>query len=122
MLVAMGLMAAATPVFAAPTGTKNGKIHPQIFGVMDFGATADGVTLDSTSINKAINACNSAGGGTMYVPPGIYLCGTVVLKSNVTLYLEAGATLPSSLSMVVPHRREPRHLWKCRGAKVNPSF
>jgi hypothetical protein len=96
MLVAMGLVAAGTPVFAAPVVAKNGNTHQRIFDVMDFGAAADGTTLDSPSINKAIDACNSAGGGTVYVPPGTYLCGTVVLKSNVTLYLEAGATLLGS--------------------------
>src|SRR6516225_4360199 len=96
MLVAMGIVAAATPVFAAPLGSKNGNIRQRTFDVMEFGAVADGMTQDSASINRAIDACNSSGGGTVYVPPGIYLCGTIILKSNVTLYLEAGATLQGS--------------------------
>lgn len=92
----MGLVAAGTPLLAAPVPTKGGTGRPQFFNVMDFGVTGDGTALDSGAINSAINACNAAGGGMVYVPPGTYLCGTVVLKSNVTLYLEAGATLLGS--------------------------
>lgn len=68
----------------------------RFFDVKSYGATGTGQGLDSPAINRAIDACNSAGGGIVYVPPGVFLCGTVVLKSNVTLYLEAGATLLGS--------------------------
>ena len=44
----------------------------------------------------AIDACKKAGGGVVYCSPGKYLCGTVELKSNVTLYLEAGAVILGS--------------------------
>lgn len=60
------------------------------------GATGDGRTLDTAAINRAIDACNASGGGVVYLPPGVYLSGCVLLKSNVTLYLEAGATLLGS--------------------------
>src|ERR1700677_1158357 len=96
MLVAMGLMAAGTPLLAAPgSGSSNGKKLP-FYNILDFGAISDGKTLNTTFINNAIDACTSAGGGMIYVPPGNYLTGTVILKSNVTLYLEAGATLLGS--------------------------
>ena len=68
--------------------------------VQTLGATGDGQTLDSPAINAAIDAVAAAGGGTVYVPPGVYRCGTVVLKSNVTLYLEAGATILGSADLV----------------------
>jgi len=97
MLVAMGLMAAGSPLLAAPD-IKNGQKF-QIFSILDFGAIGDGKTLNTASINNAIDACASAGGGMVYMPPGVYLSGTVVLKSNVTLYLEAGATLLGSTSL-----------------------
>jgi polygalacturonase len=42
------------------------------FNVKTFGATGDGTTLDSPSINKAIDACAQAGGGTVYFPAGTY--------------------------------------------------
>ena len=68
----------------------------RIYDVRNFGAAGNGKTLDTKSINAAIDACNTGGGGVVYLPPGTYLSGMVVLKSNVTLYLEAGATLLGS--------------------------
>jgi polygalacturonase len=62
----------------------------------DFGARVDGATLDSPAINAAIDRAHGQGGGLVYLSPGAYLCGTVVLKSNVTLYLESGATILGS--------------------------
>ena len=56
-------------------------------------------TLDSPAINAAIDACSRAGGGVVYCSPGNYLCGTVELKSNVTLYLEAGAVILGSTNV-----------------------
>jgi polygalacturonase len=62
----------------------------------DFGAKVDGTTLDSPAINAAIDRAHGQGGGMVYLSPGTYLCGTVVLKSNVTLYVEAGAVILGS--------------------------
>jgi polygalacturonase len=76
----------AVPAFAAAPG----------FNVRDFGATGDGKTLESAAINKAIDAAAAAGGGTVVVPPGKYLTGTLILKSNITLEIAAGATLLGS--------------------------
>ena len=67
-----------------------------IFSVRDFGATGDGKTLDSPAINKAIEACSAAGGGTVYFPAGTYVSGSIRLKSNLRLYLDAGAILYSA--------------------------
>ena len=64
-----------------------------VFNVRDQGAAGDGKTLDTAAINKAIDACSAAGGGQVLVPPGRYLSGTVKLKSNVTLQLDAGAAI-----------------------------
>ena len=72
-----------------------------LFNPRQFGAIADGKALDSPAINAAINACNKAGGGVVYCSPGRYLCGTVELKSNVTLYLEAGAVILGSTDVQV---------------------
>ena len=68
----------------------------RIYDPRNFGAAGDGKTLDTKSINAAIDACNKGGGGVVYLAAGSYLSGMVVLKSNVTLYLEAGATLLGS--------------------------
>jgi len=78
-----------------------------IFNPRQYGATGDGKTLDSNAINAAITACTQAGGGVVYVNPGTYLCGTVILKSNVTLYLEAGATILGSTNI---KDYAPKHL------------
>jgi polygalacturonase len=74
-----------------------GKFHPGsisgVFDVRTFGATGGGKALDTPAINKAIEAAASAGGGTIRVPAGTYLCFSIHLKSNVTLYLDRGATI-----------------------------
>jgi hypothetical protein len=44
-------------------------------------------------VQEAVDACHARGGGTAYVPPGEYTTGTIVLKDNVTLWLEAGAVV-----------------------------
>ena len=58
-----------------------------------FGAVADGKSNNADAINEAIAACNAAGGGTVFVPSGVYATGSIHLKSDVTLALDAGATL-----------------------------
>jgi hypothetical protein len=63
------------------------------FNVRTYGATGDGKTLDSPSINKAIDACAEAGGGTVYFPAGTYLSGSIHLKDNIHLLIDAGATI-----------------------------
>jgi len=59
--------------------------------IRDFGAMGDGVTLDTHAIQQAIDA-----GGIVFFPPGIYLTGTIYLKSGGGLHLEAGAVLKAS--------------------------
>src|SRR5438552_3826566 len=63
------------------------------FDVREYGAKGDGVTLDTAAINKAIEACAQAGGGQVLFPAGRFLSGTVRLRSQVNLYLDAGARL-----------------------------
>jgi polygalacturonase len=64
-----------------------------LYDVRAFGAKGDGVTLDTGAINKAIETAAAAGGGTVRFPAGAYLIFTIRLKSNITLYLDSGATL-----------------------------
>ena len=66
------------------------------YSVTDFGAKGDGKTINTAAINEAISACNKAGGGTVLVPPGVFVSGTILLKSNVDLHLEAGAIVEAS--------------------------
>jgi polygalacturonase len=63
------------------------------FNIVSFGAKKDGVTLNTSSINAAIDACSKKGGGVVVIPAGQWLTGPVVLKSNVNLHLKRNALL-----------------------------
>ena len=64
-----------------------------IYNVLDYGAVADTSVLSTTAIQKAIDECAKNGGGTVCVPSGDYLTASLLLKNNVNLRLEGGATL-----------------------------
>jgi Pectate lyase superfamily protein len=64
-----------------------------VYNVRDFGATGDGKTLDSPAINRAIEECAKVGGGTVCLPGGTYLSGSIRMKSNINLNIDAGATI-----------------------------
>jgi len=66
---------------------------PNCFNVRDFGAAGDGRNLDSPAVNKAIDAAVASGGGTVLIPAGTYLCGSLHLRSNIHLVIDAGATI-----------------------------
>jgi alpha-glucuronidase len=66
------------------------------YNVRHFGAVADGTSNDADAINKAITDCHAAGGGTVFVPSGVYATGSIYLKSNVTFAVDAGAVLKFS--------------------------
>ena len=68
-------------------------------GVCDpraYGARGDGTTKDTAAIQKAIDVCESRGGGTVRLSAGTYVSAPIVLKSNITFELEKGATLLGS--------------------------
>ncbi|HOE10817.1 MAG TPA: glycoside hydrolase family 28 protein [bacterium] len=81
------LCAQESPVYGAAAGQ---------FEVRRYGATGDGQTKDTAAIQKAIDACSESGGGTVYFAPGNYISGSLHIRSNVTLYLDTGATLLES--------------------------
>jgi polygalacturonase len=62
----------------------------------DFGAKGDGASKDTAAIQAAIDACAHQGGGTVRLIAGTYLSAPIVLKSNITLQLDKGATLLGS--------------------------
>ena len=61
-----------------------------------YNADYTGVNLATTGIQNAINAANTAGGGIVYVPAGVYKCGNLILKSNVSVYLAGGCVIRGS--------------------------
>jgi len=92
----MGLAAAATAAvpaaYAAPRSSSS-PATPNIFDIRTYGAVGDGKTVDSTAINKAIEAAAAAGGGTVFFPAGTWLSFSIRLKSHVALYLSQGSTI-----------------------------
>lgn len=73
-----------------------GRVLIMSFNIKSFGALGNGVSLDQMAIQEAIDKCSADGGGTVSIPAGRYLCGTIHLKSNVCLYLEMGAVIVAS--------------------------
>lgn len=68
----------------------------RIYNVRDFGAKGDGSTLDTIAIQAAIDTCNKDQGGTVLVPAGVFVIGTIEMKSNVTLHIAATGKLLGS--------------------------
>lgn len=63
------------------------------FNIKNYGAVADGITLNTKSINTAITTCSSKGGGVVLIPGGLWLTGPIVLKSNVNLHIDRAALI-----------------------------
>lgn len=66
------------------------------YNITEYGAKADASTLNTIPIQKAIDLCHAKGGGTVYIPSGVYISGTLFLKDNVILFLDRGAVLKGS--------------------------
>lgn len=80
------------------------------FNILDYGAAADTARLSTEALQQAIDDCSAAGGGRVVVPTGAYKTGTIVLKSNVNLHLEHGATLYGSRDLADYRRLKPGYL------------
>lgn len=70
-----------------------------VFNVRAYGASGDGVALDSPAIQRAINAASQSGGGTIFVPAGKYVVGSIFLRDNITLFIDAGVILLGSQNL-----------------------
>jgi polygalacturonase len=86
LAIALAMLSIATALAA----------EPRVFDIVSEGAIADGKTVNTKSIQSAIDRCTAAGGGTVRVPAGRFVTGTLYLKSKVTLRLEADAVLLGS--------------------------
>src|SRR6266496_1152799 len=82
-----------TPSQRVWPGQDHGNQSTGVYNVRTFGAQGDGKTLDTIAINKAIDTAASGGGGTVYFSAGSYLSVSIHLKSNISLYLDQGATI-----------------------------
>ena len=75
------------------------------YDVRAFGAKGDGVTKDTAALQAAIDAAEAAGGGTVRIPAGRYLTGSLYLKDNIDLHIGTGAELVASTN------REDYNVW-----------
>ena len=96
-LLCLALVLSTTSMLAAEPARPAAAPGPgAILNVQDFGAKGDGKTKDTAALQNALDACARAGGGTVVVPTGIYLTGSIVMGSQTTLKLEARASLMGS--------------------------
>lgn len=87
----MGLvLSAATGAGARAAVNGTGRL---VFNIVDYGARRDALAPATAAFQRAIAAARAAGGGTIYVPPGRYSSGPIELFSNMTLDVDAGATI-----------------------------
>ena len=73
---------------------QNGRID-----IRDVGAIGDGKTMNTHAIQMAIDSIANGGGGMVCVPPGVFMTGTLQLRSNVNIYLESGAVVKGSANL-----------------------
>ena len=98
------------------------KVGPKHFVISDYGAVADGKTLNTAPIQKAIDAASVAGGGMVVIPSGVFRSGSIFLKNGVDLHLDEGAVLLGSNQIEDYPKRETRiegHFEPWRMALVN---
>jgi len=80
------LLSTGTPALRAKT----------VYDIRDFGAKPDGKLPCTQAIQRTIDKCAENSGGTVYLPAGTWLTGTVYLESHITLLLDTGCTLLGS--------------------------
>ena len=97
-----GLVLAASPAREERAGTKTHApiATPKVCDPLEFGARPDGQTLATKAIQQAVDACAEQGGGVVQLSPGVYLSGTIFLRTGVTLQIDEGATLLGSTNLV----------------------
>jgi glycosyl hydrolase family 28 len=89
----IGLQAKGSP---RDQGKEDTLAGARVYNVRDYGAKGDGKTLNTKAIQSVIDKCFSDKGGTVLIPAGDFLSGTLELKSNVTIHLSAAAKLLGS--------------------------
>jgi len=92
------------------------------FVITDYGAVADGTTLNTAAIQQAIDAAQAVGGGTVVIPAGTFMSASIFLHQGVGLYLAQGAVLLGSPRIEDYPKRQTRiegHFEPWRMALVN---
>lgn len=68
------------------------------YNILDYGAVPDGKTMNTTAIQSAIDMAAKKGKGRVVIPEGIFLTGSIILKSGVELHLQKNAVLQGSIN------------------------
>jgi len=93
------------------------KIPNNVVTITDFGAINGGQTLNTKAFADAIDAVSKKGGGKVIIPPGIWLTGPIILKSNIELHAETGALIKFStdkkLYPIIETSFEGLNTWRC---------
>ena len=93
------------------------KIPNNTVNIKDFGAVNGGYVLNTKAFADAIDAVSQKGGGKVIIPPGIWLTGPIILKSNLELHAERGALIKfstdKSLYPLVETSFEGLNTWRC---------
>src|SRR5262245_759755 len=92
-LQSCAMLAWGTAVTGQSTSAPQPTPATRQFDVKAYGATGVRTQSATVACQSAIDACTAAGGGIVNIPPGDYSVGMLQLKDNVTLHVEAGATL-----------------------------
>ncbi|EHQ29188.1 glycoside hydrolase family 28 protein [Mucilaginibacter paludis] len=89
----------ADPAWVKLVGSKKMPAKTTVFKVLAYGAVNNGTTLNTSAIQKAIDACSAKGGGIVSFAPGKYLTGSIFLKKNVRLQIDKGVELLGSQNL-----------------------
>ncbi|HEV2484968.1 MAG TPA: glycoside hydrolase family 28 protein [Terracidiphilus sp.] len=106
--IGVSLAAWLFAAYACGAAPRSAKGSGPFFNIVDYGAHNDGSENSMEAFRAAIQAAKNAGGGTVYVPAGNYVSGPIELVSNLTLYIDAGATIrfPAVLLPFAPGRQQ----------------
>ncbi len=97
-------------------GVVSGRHHDWL-NVLDAGAVGDGSAPCTAALQRAIDRCAEHGGGTVFLPAGEYVTGTLWLRSNIILHLDAGATILGQIDPLA----YPRWMSRWEGPNVDSS-
>jgi len=84
--------------FSRPVFKQTFQPHKKHYSITNFGAIGDGKTINTTAIQKTIDQCSAEGGGVVEVPQGVFISGSIFLKKDVDLQIDAKGILKGSLN------------------------
>jgi polygalacturonase len=115
---ALASLLSAADVSDVPAAAARPSIPALRVSLTDFGGVPDGRTLNSKAFSQAFDTLAKKGGGTLVVPPGIWLTGPIAFVSRVTLHLETGALTQFSRDRSL----YPQHTFDARGEKFTKTM